>query len=102
MIYNLEIAVCLILNAKLMKLLMLLPNVVLIAISGINLSNEFSGQELNNSLAIIVLHLSVLILCLTFTALIVKSMFKIKYVEMPDLQTEDSTSYSESAFQHTA
>ena len=85
-----------------MKLLMLLPNVVLIAISGINLSNEFSGQSLNSNLAIIVLHLSVLAMCLVFSAIIIKSMFKITYTEVIEIQAEGHTAYNELDLQHTA
>jgi len=85
-----------------MKLLMLVPNLVLIAVSGVNLSNELSGETLTNSLAIIVLHLSVLVMCLVFSGLIVKSMFKIRYVEMPETQSEERTSYDELDLQHTA
>lgn len=78
-----------------MKLLMLLPNLVLIAVSGVNLSNELSGSTLNNNLAIIVLHLSVLVLCLVFVALIVKSMFSIKYIEITQTQTKGNPVYTE-------
>lgn len=85
-----------------MKLLMLLPNVVLIAISGINLSNEFSGQSLNSNLAIIVLHLSVLAMCLVFSAIIIKSIFKIRYTEVTETQLEGQSSYNELELQHTA
>ena len=85
-----------------MKLLMLVPNLVLIAVSGVNLSNELSGETLTNSLAIIVLHLSVLVMCLVFSGLIVKSMFKIRYVEMPETQSGEHTSYDELDLQHTA
>lgn len=76
-----------------MKLLMLLPNLVLIAVSGVNLSNEFAKNTMVNNLAVIVLHLSVLIMCIVFVALIVKSMFKVKYTEMPEqhvIETTDS------------
>jgi len=62
-----------------MKLLILLPNVVLMAISGINLYNEF--QIPNASLAVAILHIAVFVLCLTFVSLILKSMFTIKYTE---------------------
>lgn len=85
-----------------MKLLMLLPNVVLIAISGINLSNEFSGQSLTNNLAIIVLHLSVLAMCLVFSAIIIKSMFKITYTEVTENQSQGHASYDELDLQHSA
>lgn len=59
-----------------MKLLMLLPNIVLMAISGINLYNEF--QLPNANLAVAVLHFAVMVMCLTFVTLIVKSMFRVE------------------------
>jgi Na+/serine symporter len=73
-----------------MKLLMLLPNLVLIAISGLNISNELETSGVKN-LAVMVLHASVLIMCLVFVALIVKSMFAVVEVEV----TEDSYQASE-------
>ena len=60
-----------------MKLLLILPNLVLIAVSGINLYNELYTGRLNNNLAITVLHFSVLIMCLVFVGLIIRSMFKV-------------------------
>ena len=63
-----------------MKLLMLLPNLVLIAVSGFNISNEYTTQGANN-FAVMVLHASVLIMCLVFVSLIVRSMFTIVEVE---------------------
>ena len=63
---------------------MLLPNLVLIAISGINLYNEFQLQNAN--FAVGILHLTVLVMCLTFVFLIIKSMFKVKYTEVEDKQ----------------
>ena len=82
-----------------MKLLMLLPNLVLIAVSGVNLANEFAKNTMVNNLAVIVLHLSVLIMCIVFVALIVKSMFKVKYTEMPEQDVIETTdSYEEYKF----
>lgn len=69
-----------------MKLLMLLPNLVLMAISGINLYNEF--QLPNANLAVALLHVAVLVMCLTFVSLIVKSMFKVKYTEVEERQLQ--------------
>ena len=69
-----------------MKLLMLLPNIVLMAISGINLYNEF--QLSNANLAVAVLHFAVMVMCLTFVTLIVKSMFRVKYTEVEDRQLQ--------------
>jgi hypothetical protein len=69
-----------------MKLLMLLPNIVLMAISGINLYNEF--QLPNANLAVAVLHFAVMVMCLTFVTLIVKSMFRVEYTEVEDRQLQ--------------
>lgn len=76
-----------------MRLLLLLPNFALLTISGYNLS---AG---NNNLAVTLLHLMVMALCLTFSALIVKSMFAIKYVEITD--TENQEAYEEMNLQHS-
>jgi hypothetical protein len=69
-----------------MKLLMLLPNIVLMAISGINLYNEF--QLPNANLAVAVLHFAVMVMCLTFVTLIVKSMFRVECTEVEDRQLQ--------------
>ena len=61
-----------------MRLLLLLPILALLAVSGFNLS---AG---NNSFAIVVLHLVVMVLCITFIGLIVRSMFAVRYVEIPE------------------
>lgn len=83
-----------------MKLLMILPNLVLIAISGINLSNELSADQVSKNLAIIVLHTSVLVMCMVFVALIIKSMFKI--VEAEDHSyAENTNEYEELNLRHT-
>ncbi|WP_146185906.1 hypothetical protein [Flavobacterium album] len=76
-----------------MRLLLLLPNFALLAISGYNLS---AG---NNNLAVTLLHLMVMALCITFVALIVKSMFAIKYVEVPE--TENNEAYEALDLQHS-
>lgn len=78
---------------KVMRLLLLLPLSALLAISGYNLS---AG---NNNLAVILLHLFVMALCITFIAMIVKSMFAIRYVEMPEKQTKQD--YEELNLQHS-
>jgi hypothetical protein len=67
-----------------MRLLLLLPNFALLAISGYNLSVG------SNVLAVLLLHLIVMALCITFITLIVKSMFAIKYIEMPEEQAEQA------------
>jgi len=70
-----------------MKLLMLLLNFILIAISGFNISNEVSSEGANN-LAVIVLHTSVLLMCTVFVALIIKSMFQVVEIEENILEAQ--------------
>jgi hypothetical protein len=70
-----------------MKLLMLLPNFILIAISGFNISNEVSSEGANN-LAVIVLHTSVLLMCTVFVTLIIKSMFQVVEIEENILEAQ--------------
>lgn len=67
-----------------MRLLLLLPILALLAVSGFNLS---AG---NNSFAVVVLHLVIMALCVTFIAMIVKSMFTIRYVEMPEKESKQA------------
>lgn len=83
-----------------MKLLMLFPNFVLMAISGINLYNEFRLPTAN--LAIAVLHVAVLVICLTFVSLIVKSMFTIRYTEVAEDETQEIREPKVIQLQHTA
>lgn len=72
---------------------MLLPVFALMAVSGYNLS---AG---NNTLAVVILHLIVMAVCLFFVAMIVRSMFAIKYVEAP--QPENRQAYEELNLQHS-
>ena len=71
----------LILMRRIMKLLLLLPVLALMAVSGYNLYNELAIDTVPGNLAIIVLHTAVTAMCLFFTGLIIRSMFTIKYVE---------------------
>lgn len=83
-----------------MKLLIILPNLLLIAISGINLFNELSVAQMNKNLSVIVLHASVLVMCVVFVALVVKSMFKV--VEVEDTGYAESTpEYKQLSLRHT-
>ena len=77
-----------------MKLLMLLPNFVLIAISGLNISNELETTGVKN-LAVIVLHASVFIMCLVFVALIVKSMFAVVETEVYENEYQTASEQNE-------
>lgn len=63
-----------------MRLLLLLPNFILIMISGYNLSNDFAATGKTPYITITMLHVLVMGLCLVFSFLIVKSMFRIAYV----------------------
>jgi hypothetical protein len=83
-----------------MKLLIILPNLVLIAISGINLSNELSNTQQATNLAVMVLHFSVLIMCITFVALIIRSMFKVVATE-DNSYAENTAEYEELDMRHT-
>ncbi|TRW23579.1 hypothetical protein FMM05_13030 [Flavobacterium zepuense] len=67
-----------------MKLILLLPNIALFAISFFNL-NDTTSQP---NIAVTLLHLFVMLICLTFTGLIVRSMFTIKQVEMNEHTNE--------------
>ena len=100
MICNSEIALCKFKTANAMKLLIILPNLVLIAVSGINLSNELFNTQQATNLAVMVLHFSVLILCITFVALIVKSMFKVIVTE-DNSYVENNAEYEELNMRHT-
>lgn len=88
MIYNAELAVCKLKTSATMKLLLILPNLVLIAVAGINLSNELSAAQLHKNLSVIVLHFSVLLMCVVFISLIIRSMFRVSV-------KEDATHYQE-------
>ncbi len=76
-----------------MRLLLLLPIFALLAVSGYNLS---AG---NNNLAVIVLHLSVMAVCITLISLVIKSIFAVKYTEMPE--TEGNQPYETLDLQHS-
>ncbi len=83
-----------------MKLLLIVPNLVLIAISGINLSNELSDVQVDKNFSVIVLHLSVLVMCVVFVALLVKSMFKIVVAEDHNY-AETTNEYEEISLRNT-
>ena len=68
-----------------MKLLLLLPVLALMAISGYNLYNEMNVDAVPGNLAVIVLHTAVTAMCLFFAGLILRSMFAIKYVEKEEM-----------------
>jgi hypothetical protein len=76
-----------------MKLLLLLPNFVLLAISGYNLSIEFFTPGVNGTIVVTLMHLLVMAICLTFIGIIVKSMFTIKYIEVIEEEADDAQDY---------
>lgn len=99
MIYNAELALCKLKIPIAMKLLLILPNLVLIAVAGINLSNELSSWQINRNLSVVALHLSVLIMCLVFVSLIIKSMFKV--VSKEETYTQSASEYKSISLEHT-
>lgn len=64
-----------------MKLILLIPTAVLMAISGYNLSLEFAKSGEPNYLIFKMLHLTVFLISLISAIAIIRSMFKIKYTE---------------------
>ncbi|WP_417365634.1 hypothetical protein [Flavobacterium beibuense] len=64
-----------------MKLILLIPTAVLMAISGYNLSLEFTKSGEPNYLIFKMLHLTVFLISLISAVAIIRSMFKIKYSE---------------------
>lgn len=64
-----------------MKLILLIPTAVLMAISGYNLSLEFAKSGEPNYLIFKMLHLTVFLISLISAVAIIRSMFKIKYAE---------------------
>ncbi|WP_294823125.1 hypothetical protein [uncultured Flavobacterium sp.] len=76
-----------------MRLLLMLPLLALLAVSGFNLS---AGS---NNLAVIALHLIVMVICIAVIAMIVKSIFRIKYIEMPEKESEQA--YESLDLQHS-
>jgi hypothetical protein len=67
-----------------MRLLLLIPNVIFIIISGYNLWSDFSTQN-PDYLSYKVLHATVLACCVVFTSLIIKSI----YTSLPQKQVND-------------
>ena len=65
-----------------MKLVLLIPTFVLMAISGYNLSNEFAKTGEPNYLLFKAIHFTVLLISIVCAAAIIKSMFAIRYVEV--------------------
>lgn len=82
-----------------MKIVLLIPTVVLMAISGYNLSIEFAKTGEPNYLIFKALHLTVLLISIICAGAIIRSMFKIKYVEIPERKEEEN--YNELELQHS-
>lgn len=72
-----------------MKLFLLLPNMVLFTISFYNLLDGFSAGNHQN-IVITLLHVFVMLICVLFTGMIVKSMFTIKSVEVRENRQENT------------
>lgn len=84
-----------------MKLMLLIPNFALMAIAGYNLSVEFSGTESSGYLLSKLLHIAVLLITVFFTVVIVKSMFYVKYVEIPAEEITEDAEYNEYELRHS-
>ncbi|WP_128389299.1 hypothetical protein [Flavobacterium cerinum] len=85
-----------------MRLLLLLPNLLLLAISGHNLSVDFFNPETKAGIVVTLMHLFVMALCLLFIGLIIKSLFSIKYIEEPENSSEQEKKYGEFNLQHSS
>lgn len=64
-----------------MRLLLLIPNLILLVISFYNLANDVAWKNGPNYLSFTVLHVLVMLMCLLFITLILKSVFRLNYVE---------------------
>jgi len=84
-----------------MKLLLLIPNFILMGIAGYNLFNEFTKAGEPNYLLFKILHGIVLALCIYFAAAIIKSMFTIRYVEVPEKQPQQTAEYGKLELKHS-
>jgi len=82
-----------------MKILLLLPNIVLLIVSGYNLANDFSAVNEPNYLAFKILHTLVMIMCITFISLIVKSILSSAYVNAEEYE-ENHILQNENTLQH--
>lgn len=88
MIFKPEIAPCKYLIISAMRLLLLLPNFVLMAISGYNLTGNTMLNNESNYFPYTLLHLLVMLICLVFVVIIVKSVFTITYNETDETLPE--------------
>ncbi len=71
-----------------MRLLLLIPNFVLMMISGYNLIGNATWKDEPNFLIFTVLHVLVMLLCLVFMVLILRSVFVIRYVEATEISEQ--------------
>jgi len=69
-----------------MRLLLLIPAFILLAISGYNLAGGYSTPQIdeaaNRSITPEMLHMSIILLCVVFISFVVKSFFAVKYTEI--------------------
>ena len=82
-----------------MKLVLLIPTFILMAISGYNLSVEFAKAPEPNYLLFKAIHLTVLLMSIVCAGAIIKSMFAIRYVEVKR-QKRIKQSYNDIELQH--
>ncbi|MES2484747.1 MAG: hypothetical protein V4581_02210 [Bacteroidota bacterium] len=74
-----------------MRLLLLIPAFLLIAISGYNLTGGYSApganEVANNSITPEMLHMGIILFSVVFISFIVRSLFAVKYIETEMPQT---------------
>lgn len=84
-----------------MRLLLLIPNLLLLVISGYNLANDFTVQGDPHYLTFKILHLLVMGMCITFISLIVRSLFRVTAIAMNENSTEAVETYEDLNLQHS-
>ena len=78
-----------------MKLVLLIPTFVLMAISGYNLSVEFAKASEPNYLLFKAIHLTVFLISVACAGAIIKSMFTVRYVEVKSKKRIKQSSYND-------
>ncbi|RZJ75678.1 MAG: hypothetical protein EOO45_04815 [Flavobacterium sp.] len=84
-----------------MRLLLLIPNLLLLAISGYNLANDFTVQGDPHYLTFKILHVLVMAMCITFISLIVRSLLRVTAIAETESSVETDENYEELNLQHS-
>lgn len=77
-----------------MRFLLLIPNFILIAVSAYNLT---ANETLNNDgsyFPYTLLHLLVMLICILFVAMVIKSAFAVKYTETAESIADNAAKYN--------